>query len=133
MSIESLAPRDRHGSRSARSAAVSLAGTLGLLGLAVGALDGCGPAATPAEHAPASSNADVVVTFDGKRQKCIVSLKSEPQGSTIACADVVPFVRDELRVPSGASYDTRTVGNVDPATTAQVDASLKGAGYKRSP
>ncbi|HLW24843.1 MAG TPA: hypothetical protein VKT22_10830 [Steroidobacteraceae bacterium] len=90
------------------------------------ALAGCG-ASSPAGHV---ASADVLVTFDGKRHACVVALKDEPQGSSVSCDEVVPFVRDELRLPSGAHYDTRTVASFDQATIARVEAGLKGAGYQ---
>ena len=58
------------------------------------------------------------------------ALYSEAQGSAIASEDVVRFVRDELRLPSGSIYDIRTIPDVDEAEMARVEASLKGAGYR---
>jgi hypothetical protein len=72
----------------------------------------------------------VIVTIDGARHTCVVALPSEPQGSTIPCDDVVPFVRDELRVPSGSIYDVLTISNVDEAAVTQLEARLKDAGYR---
>ena len=98
------------------------------------ALTGCG-SSTNAPTAVSTSNAakpDVVVTVDGARHACVVALHSEAQGSIISCEDVVPFVRDELRVPSGSIYDIRTTPGVDAAQMAKVEASLKGAGYRPS-
>jgi hypothetical protein len=43
---------------------------------------------------------------------------------------VVPFVRDELRLPSGSIYDIRTIPDVDEAEMASVGANLKAAGYR---
>jgi hypothetical protein len=60
----------------------------------------------------------------------VVALFSEAQGSTISCGDVVPFVRDELRLPSGSIYDIRTIPDVDEAEMSSVGASLKSAGYR---
>ncbi len=93
---------------------------------------GCGPSANTAAPAPPpiAAKPDVIVTFDGKRHACIVALYREAQGSAISCDDVVPFVRDELRVPSGAIYDIRTVAGVGQAELAQVGVRLNGAGYR---
>jgi hypothetical protein len=95
-------------------------------------LTGCGqPAKNPASPAaPAASRADVTVTFDGKRRKCVVALSSEAQGSSIPCGDVVSFVREELRVPSGAIYDIRKIPDVDETEVAKISADLNGAGYR---
>jgi hypothetical protein len=95
-------------------------------------LTGCeqsarGPAPAAAS---AASRPDVIVTFDGKRRKCVVALSSEAQGSSISCADVVSFVREELRVPSGAIYDIRKISDVDETEVAKVSADLNGAGYR---
>ena len=92
-------------------------------------LAGCGQSANTPGPPPMAARPDVINTLDGERQACVVALYSEAQGSTIACADVVPFVRDELRLPSGSIYDIRTIAKVDEAQMATVEASLKGAGY----
>jgi len=97
-------------------------------------LVGCGrSASTPAPAPPAppiAARPDVIVSLDGARHDCVVALYSEEQGSMISCDDIVPFIRDELRVPSGSTYDMRTVPNVDVAEMARVDAALKNAGYR---
>jgi hypothetical protein len=95
-------------------------------------LTSCGQSArSPAPAgAPAASRADVTITFDGKRRKCVVALSSETQGSSISCGDVVAFVREELRVPGGAIYDIRKSPDVDETEVAKVSADLNGAGYR---
>ena len=72
----------------------------------------------------------VIITFDGERHTCVVALFSEPQGSMVPCADVVSFVRDELRVARESIYDTRTIGTFDAAEMAKTNQSLKDAGYR---
>jgi hypothetical protein len=76
------------------------------------------------------SKADVTVAMDGVHHVCNVALSKEAQANSIACGDLVPFLRDELRLPSGAVYDLRTDQNVDPAELATVSANLKSAGYR---
>ena len=94
-------------------------------------LAGCGPSADTPVPAPAiAARSDVIVTFDGEHHACVVALHSEAQGSAIACKDVVPFVRDELRLPGGSIYDIRTIPDVGESEMARVEASLKGAGYR---
>jgi len=83
-------------------------------------LGGCGPAEKP----------DAIVTIDGVRHACVVALRNEEQGSTVPCSDVAAFLRDELRLASGSSYDVRTVPDVDAAEVTRVDAGLKAAGYR---
>jgi hypothetical protein len=96
-------------------------------------LAGCGRSASPPDAAPSvAAKPDVIVTLDGEHHTCLVALSSEAQGSSIGCDDVVPFVRDELRVSSGSIYDLRTLPPGDKAEMAKVDASLKGAGYRVS-
>jgi hypothetical protein len=94
-------------------------------------LGGCGPSAqTPmAATSPSAAKADVIVTMDGQHHDCVVALHSEAQGSTIACDDAMPFIRDQLRVPTGGSYDIRTIPEVDNAERAKLEAGLQGAGY----
>jgi len=101
---------------------------------AVAFLAGCGPSANAPDSVPAPITAkpDVLVTLDGEHHTCMVALSSEAQGSAIACNDVVPFVRDELRVPGGSVYEIRTIPKIEPAEVAEVEASLKGAGYHSS-
>jgi len=95
-------------------------------------LTGCGRSAnTPgAAPPPTGSRPDVTVTFDGKRRKCVVALSSEAQGSFISCNEVVPFVKDQLRLPSGSVYDIRKIPDVDEAEVARVRADLNSAGYR---
>jgi hypothetical protein len=96
------------------------------------ALAGCGSStnAPTSESRPAAAKPDVVVTVDGARHTCVVALRSEAQGSLISCDDVVSFVRDELRLPSGSIYDIRTTSDVPAAQMAKVEAGLSGAGYR---
>ena len=95
-------------------------------------LAGCGTSTnTPvAAPPPIAAKPDVTITFDGERHACVVALSSEAQGSAIPCNDVVPFVRDELRLPSGSIYDIRTIPDVNEAEMAGVGARLKAAGYR---
>jgi hypothetical protein len=90
-------------------------------------LAGCGPSANTPDP---SMKSDVIVTLDGEHHTCVVALISEAQGSAVPCADVVPFVRDELRIASGSVYDIRTIAKVDDAERSKVEGSLKGAGYR---
>jgi hypothetical protein len=95
-------------------------------------LIGCGSSTNAPAPAPAAMTANpaVVITFDGERHMCVVALSSEAQGSIIPCADVVPFVRDELKVASGSIYDTRMIGQFDTAEAAKTTQSLNDAGYR---
>jgi hypothetical protein len=94
-------------------------------------LSGCGPSAnTPVPAPPIAARPDVIVTIDSKRHSCVVALYSEAQGSTISCEDVIPFVRDELRLASGSIYDIRANPDADETVMARVEASLTGAGYR---
>jgi hypothetical protein len=95
-------------------------------------LSGCGPSANTAVAVPPpiAARPDVIVTIDGKRHACVVALYSETQGSTISCEDVVPFVRDELRLASGSIYDIRANSDADGTVMAKVQTSLTNAGYR---
>ncbi len=99
-------------------------------------LAACGSSTNaPAPHAPAQTTPslvakpDVIITVDGVQHACVVALYSEPNGSSIPCTDLIPFLRDELRVPNGAVYDLRTTPPVDKAEVLKVHADLKNAGY----
>lgn len=95
-------------------------------------LIGCGSssnAPTPVS-APMTAKPAVTITFDGERHMCVVALSSEAQGNIIPCADVVPFLRDELRLASGSIYDTRTIANFDAAEMTKTTQSLNAAGYR---
>ncbi len=93
---------------------------------------GCGPSASTPSPAPptVAAKPDVTITLDGAHHACVVALSREAQGSIISCNDVVPFIRDELRLPSGSTYDLRTISEVDAAEVASVGARLKDAGYR---
>jgi hypothetical protein len=107
----------------ARSVFVSL-GMITVLGA-------CGSSSThPAATPPIAAKPDVIVTFDGKRHACLVALPSEAQGSEVSCTEIVSFVRDELRLPSGSIYDVRVIPDFDPAQSASAETALKDAGYR---
>jgi hypothetical protein len=96
-------------------------------------LPGCGKSGTSSSAAaPIGSRPDVTVTFDGKRRKCVVALASEAQGSAISCDDVVSFVKEELRLPSGSICDIRRSSDEDEGEIAKVRTSLNSAGYRIS-
>jgi hypothetical protein len=87
-----------------------------------------GPASNAASP-PTAEKADVTIVLDGAQHACVVSLASEAQGSSIPCKDVVAFIRDELRIASGSSYDLHQRG-AEEAEVAIVRATLKDAGYR---
>jgi hypothetical protein len=97
-------------------------------------LAGCGSSTeTPAPYQGPpliASKADVIVTIDAKGHACLVALNNEQQGNNISCDDLIPFVRDELRLPSGSVYDIHGDKDADKAEVARVGALLKGAGYR---
>jgi hypothetical protein len=72
---------------------------------------------------------DVIITVDGTQHACVVALYNEPHGNSIPCADLIPFLRDELRVTNGAVYDLHTTPPVDKDEVLKVHANLKDAGY----
>jgi hypothetical protein len=103
-----------------------------LLFLVVGFLIcGCGRSGNPSDSGPSpAAKPDVIITFDGARHACSVALYNEAQPSSVPCGEVLDFVRDQLRVPSGSKYQTRKMPQVDPEDVAKVLASLNGAGYR---
>lgn len=96
------------------------------------ALAGCGASINSpgSDSAPIAAKPDVVVTIDGARHTCVVALYTEAQGSMVACEDVAPFLRDELRLVKGSIYGLRLVPAVDAAQMSKVEADLQGAGYR---
>jgi hypothetical protein len=103
---------------------------LGTLIMSAITLAGCGSSADPPAAPKIAARADVIVTLDGDRHSCVVALYNEPQGSIVPCGDVVSFIKDELRVASGAVYDLHTISAVDKDEMARVAGSLNGAGYR---
>jgi hypothetical protein len=93
-------------------------------------LAGCGSSTNAPVPAPVAAKPDVTITFDSARHACVVALASEVQGSAIACSDVVPFIKDELRLASGSIYDIRTTPGANEAEMAGVGARLQAAGYR---
>jgi hypothetical protein len=94
-------------------------------------LAGCGSSSkAPAAAAAIAAKPDAIITFDGQRHICVVALSGEAQGSMVPCADVIPFMRDELRLAAGSIYDTRTIGPADSAEVAKTTQNLKDAGYR---
>jgi hypothetical protein len=95
-------------------------------------LVGCGSSNNAAAPVTAAMTAHpaAIITFDGERHTCVVALSSEAQGSIVPCGDLVPFMRDELRLASGSIYDTRTIGKFDAAEMAQTTQRLNDAGYR---
>lgn len=91
-------------------------------------LAGCGHSGT--QPPAGAAKPDMIITFDAKRHTCVVALYSEAHGSSVSCGDVVPFARDELRLASGSSYETRADPGIDEAEIAKVESSLKSAGYR---
>jgi hypothetical protein len=92
-------------------------------------LSGCGTSASN-PGAKIAERADVMITLDGKRHACLVALYKEAQGNAISCADLIPFLQEQLRLPSGSVYDIQAVAGGDEAEMATVAASLKRAGYR---
>ncbi|HEY3850764.1 MAG TPA: hypothetical protein VGL87_07335 [Steroidobacteraceae bacterium] len=94
------------------------------------AFAGCGKSTSTAESPRIASHPDVTVKFDGKRGKCMVALYGEAQGSAISCDEVVPFVKDELRLPPGSIYDVGAASGGDEAEVAKARANLNDSGYR---
>jgi hypothetical protein len=91
-------------------------------------LAGCGPSANT--DPKIAENADFTITVDGKHHTCVVALYKETQGSSIPCAEAVPFLRDQLRLQGGSIYDVRIIPGMDAAQMAGLGASLKGSDYR---
>lgn len=94
-------------------------------------LAGCGPETAPSSGAAqAGQQADVIVTLDGVRHECVVALNKEEHGSAIACGDITSFLKDELRLAAGATYDLRTTPEVSREESTRVQENLNTAGYR---
>jgi hypothetical protein len=94
-------------------------------------LSACGSSSTAPAVSPAiAAKPDVVIGFEGANHMCVVALVTEPQGSTIPCVDLVAFLKDELRLPSGAIYDTHVAASADPTDIDKTTQSLKNAGFR---
>jgi hypothetical protein len=85
----------------------------------------------PTSVLPQSANkADVLVTLDSVHHECMVTLSKEEHGNSIACGDIIPFLKDELRLPTGATFDVRTTQEVSKADSGNLRKSLSAAGYR---
>jgi hypothetical protein len=95
-------------------------------------LAGCGkPSETPPPAAAdAGGAADVTVTLDGVHHECVVTLAHEQHGSTIACSDIGAFLKDELRLSAGATYDLQTTPPVSAEELSTLKQGLNTAGYR---
>jgi len=107
----------------------SLAG--GAMFLSYVCLSACGsPSNAPPVSPAIASKPDVIISFEAASHMCVVALVTEPQGSTIPCTDLVPFLKDELRLQSGSIYDTRVAANADQTDVAKTTQNLKDAGFR---
>jgi hypothetical protein len=94
-------------------------------------LAACGsPSSGPSISPAIASKPDVIISFDGAGHMCVVALVTESQGSTIPCPDLVPFLKNELRLQSGSIYDTHVAVNADQAEVAKTTQNLKDAGFR---
>ena len=93
-------------------------------------LIGCGSPPADVSTPASRTKADVTLTFDGVRHACVVALPTEAQGSAVACADVVPFFKDELRLANGSAYEVHTIAPVDEAEKKRVLEELARAGFR---
>jgi hypothetical protein len=96
-------------------------------------LAGCGSstnAPAPSTPPPIADKPDVIITVDGAHHSCVAALYSEAHGSTVPCTDLIPFIRDELRIPSGSIYDIHSVPAGDITEITTVRKSLTEAGYR---
>ena len=99
-------------------------------------LAGCGSSTTTATPGAASvtppiaDKPDVIITVDGAHHNCVAALYSEALGSTVPCADLIPFIRDELRIASGSIYDIHANPAGDNTELTQVRTNLTAAGYR---
>ena len=85
--------------------------------------------ATDASSPSSSEKADVTIVVEGASHACVVSLASEAQGSSIPCKEVIAFIKEQLRVASGSSYDLRLRG-AEEADAVALRLSLRDAGYR---
>jgi hypothetical protein len=112
-----------------RCSAALLSPTLVSVAMLLAACGSSSNAPTPQSASATVAKPDFIITVDGVQHACVVALYSEPNASTIPCTDLIPFLRDELRVPSGAVYDLRTTPTAEQAEVLKVRTSLKDAGY----
>jgi hypothetical protein len=108
---------------SAREAAL-----IALIGTVLTACGASNDAGSPGS--PSKGHADVTVTMGDGPHVCNVALAQEAQASSVACGEVVAFIRDELRLPSGAVVELRADRTTDAGALAAVSASLNSAGYR---
>jgi hypothetical protein len=76
---------------------------------------------------------DFILTFDGPRGNCRVSLGSQETFETLPCTDVVRFLSNVPGITRASRFVVKTIPNVDEAEYDSVMAALKAAGYHLTP
>jgi hypothetical protein len=75
-------------------------------------------------------NAQIFVTFYATRTYCTVSLGLSGKPNALPCADVLAYIRDQLKLPPGGTFVTHDLGNTHASEITALILALEKSGYK---
>jgi hypothetical protein len=75
-------------------------------------------------------NAQVFVTFYDSRADCTVSLGGSGKPHALLCADVLAYIRDQLKIPAGGTFVTQDFGNTHATEITSLISVLQKSGYQ---
>jgi integrase-like protein len=101
--------------------------------LPVAGIISCGQSRSEAPGRESSMTAEVVVTFDGPRHSCTLSIFGDTGSHSMPCVDITTYLTKTLKLRSGSSFDYKTIPDVDVDEFERVISGLKAAGYQLAP
>lgn len=75
-------------------------------------------------------SAKVFVTLHGVPAQCEIRMGLYGAQRALPCGDVPSYVRDDLKLPIGATFAVSDLGNTHGAEIASLNSPLKTAGYR---
>jgi hypothetical protein len=103
---------------------------VGLAGVCVLGLVGFGWLRYISRDARRWDSAQVTVTFHREPTKCSVAPRAAVDARTMPCGGVADYCRDVLKLPAGAKYLVRDMGNSHHAAIDELRSKLNEQGYR---
>ena len=75
-------------------------------------------------------SANIVVTFHSEPARCEVRRGVSAARHALPCGDVPSYVRDDLRVPVGATFLVSDLGNTHGPEISALISNLEAVGYR---